>query len=614
MRCPNCDQWNRASLPRCIRCGTALTTDEPVTPSWRSELSDKGPGKAYIRVDEDGDMSVTPDDRDVLAAEMSELKARKDAGTVRQRRLRQERGISTPPAPMTPEIQEIEDIAWENREAKETIFPEHETTRRVRINALPREDGAPDAKAAQQAAHARTAQGSRTVLNPTQWHDSRTYDPLVNELQQAHVFKQPPSLNELPVTPSRKKGLRRVIRWLSTLLILGVIGLGAYMGILTYQHYRNTNAEKNRAIVTASIMNDLAAHTILIPGEEGQSIYIKELATSYPVTGGFANIEIADHTWYTDMEAITDEIMTVTLTPYMKTTSGRQKPLDLITYDISIPLSPIELVTPESLRTEVTTAMYSMLFNIRPNSTVYINGENVSDTVSEEGQLTYNATVQPIGDNVYNISVRSPYCRDNSMQVVLYREVQEIPLDLAATTYTSTSLSRLQISATTLPGAEIDVLSPHSDLKITTLDTTGEFTFYAVFDKIGYNTISIEASYPGKKTSRVDYTIYYLPNPDVYTPKAWPLNTASDYAELLGNITYRAENTQIYVAVGKIDHFVSSSPQMAVMYCSDDGLSQPVLLENQTKTTWKVGEYYNIYADAYGTYNSMPWLIARYTY
>ncbi len=68
------------------------------------------------------------------------------------------------------------------------------------------------------------------------------------------------------------------------------------------------------------------------------------------------------------------------------------------------------------------------------------------------------------------------------------------------------------------------------------------------------------------------------------------------------------------MAVGKIDHIVSESPQMAVIYCSDDGTSQPVLLENQTKTTWKVGEYYTIYGDAYGTYNGMPWLIARYTY
>jgi len=234
--------------------------------------------------------------------------------------------------------------------------------------------------------------------------------------------------------------------------------------------------------------------------------------------------------------------------------------------------------------------------------------------VDENGQLTYNATVQPKGDNVYQVSVRSPYCRDNSMEVVLFREVQEIPLDLAATTYTSTSLSRYQVTCSTLPGADVDILSPHTDLNITNLSTTGEFSFYAVFDKIGDNTISIQATYPGKKPSRVDYVIYYLPNQDDYTRKAWSLTRAADYSELMGNISFRAENTQIYVAMGEFSDFVTDSPQMAVMYCSEDGKSQPVLLENRTKTTWKKGTYYRIYADVKGVYNGMPWLVARYTY
>lgn len=613
MRCPNCNQWNRASLPRCMRCGTELTSPGPVSPSWRAEITEGSHGKEYIRVDEDGDVSVTPDDREVLAAEMTELKARKDAGTVRQRRLRQEaaqRGSAPSNMSLRSHTAQVDSFfALEDD-------PVVTTHRSVRVNPMPplEEPAAEETIPEEAAPPARNPRGTRTVMSPGQWQDSRSYDPIVDDMRQANVFKQPPNLSELPRTPSRRMGLRSIIRTLSIILIVGVLLFGGYLGYATYRQHQMNAAEKNRAVITASIINDLAAHTILIPGEEGQSIYIKELATSSPVVSGFATFEIPDYEWYEDMDAVLDETMTVTLTPYVKTSSGRQRPLDVIHYDISIPLSPIQLVTPESLRSEVTTAMYSMLFNVRPDSTVYINGENMSDTVNENGELTYNATVQPIGDNVYDIVVRSPYCRDNSMQVVLYREVQEIPLDLAATTYTSTSLQVLPISATTMAGADINILSPHSDLKITDLDTKGTFTFNAIFEKIGYNTISIEASYPGKKTSRVDYTIYYLPNPDVYTPKAWPLNTPDDYAELMGNITYRAERTQVYVAVGKIDHLVSESPQMAVVYCSDDGKSQPVLLENQSKTTWKVGEYYNIYADAYGTYNSMPWLIARYTY
>lgn len=44
------------------------------------------------------------------------------------------------------------------------------------------------------------------------------------------------------------------------------------------------------------------------------------------------------------------------------------------------------------------------------------------------------------------------------------------------------------------------------------------------------------------------------------------------------------------------------------------GSPRTVLLENQSTDTWETGVYYEVYADAYGTYNSMPRLCARYTY
>ncbi len=617
MRCPKCDQWNRASLPRCVRCGAELNDPAASAPSWRTKLMEDKGTKAYIRVDEDGDVNVAPDDREVLAAEMAELKARKEAGTALQQRLREE-SIARQHGPL---VQMNAEPVTEDPLAD----LEEEGVTRPAAEASPTVIVPPAAEGETPFRRSRNPRGTRVVLNPQQWEDSRAYDPIVDDMQQRNVFLQPPNLSTLGSHPSRRASQRRIIQMITLVLVVGVIGLVGYFGYTIYAQQQAAEAEKYRASVTASIVDDLAAHTILIPGEDGQQIFISndEIRTSYTVVGGFATIEIPDYLWYEDLEEVNSETMTVTLLPYRKTSSGRQSPMDPITYEISIPLSPIELISPDTLRTEVTTAMYSISLQVRPDSQVIISRAagselgtevNVSDTVDEKGKLTYNATVQPLGDNVFNIRVRSPYCRENSITVVLYREYQEIPLDLAATTYTTTNAKVLPISCTTLPGAEIDILSPYSDLKITELDTTGEFTFNAVFDHIGYNTISISASYPGKKTSRVDYVIYYVPNPDDYTIKAWPLNKDAEYSELLSNIEFRASRTQIYVAVGTISHFVSESPQMAVIYCSDDGTTRPVLLENQTKTTWEEGEYYTIYCDAYGTYNGMPWMIARYTY
>ncbi len=611
MRCPNCSQWNRASLPKCLRCGTELKADTPVAPSWRSQLKD-GRAKEYIRVDEDGDISVSPDDREVLAAEMAELKARKDAGEQLQRRLREETESRTAPSANV-----YVPRASESAKEEDSLIPQAEGLTRAEAAPAAETPEAPAAEGQTPFRKSRNPRGTRVVLASSQWEDSRAYDPVVDAMHQSNVFQQPPNLKELGPLPSRRMSQRKVIQMVTLFLVLCVIALVGYFAYTVYDSQRAAEQERNRALVTASIMNDQAAHTILIPGEDGQQIFIsnEEIRSSYTVVGGFATIEIADHVWYDNIENITEESMSVTLLPYVKTSSGRQRPMDPIQYDISIPLSPIRLITPEKDHTEVTTAMYSMLFSVRPGSKVEINGQDLSDTVNENGSLTYNAPVQPIGNNEYHVKVRSPYCRDNSMVVTLYREVQEIPLDLSATTYTSTNDKIIQITCTTIPGAEIDILSPHTDLKITELDTTGVFSFNAVFDHIGYNTISITASYPGKKMSQVDYTIYYVPTQDIYTRAAWPLNKDAEYTELLRNMDARAAKSQVYLGVGTIAYFVSEDkPQLAVMYCSDDGKSRPILIENQTKTTWKLGEYYKIYCDAYSTYNGMPWLIARYTY
>ncbi len=360
--------------------------------------------------------------------------------------------------------------------------------------------------------------------------------------------------------------------------------------------------------------DDLPAHTILIPGQDGDTIYIRELHISYVVVDGFATIEIPDHIWYDNHTGDLNETMEVILTPFLKTSDSGQEPLDPITYTIDIPLSPITLETPDSLRATVTTTMSVIKIIVRPGSTVTINGYDYSDIVSPEtGELTYNASVQPIGDNVFDIVVRSPYCRENSIQVVLFRERQEIPLDLAAETPGFTNDKTMKVTAATMPGAYVEVKTPYSDLDITELNTTGKFSFNAVFDKYGDNTITIIASYPGKKSSQVDHVVHYVPSAADYTMKAWPLGEA-EYAELLGNLQYRAARSQIYVIKGVVQYTVTDKPQRVVIYSSADGKSQPVVVENYSGKKWEVGKYYRLFGDVYSTYDNMPWFNVRYTY
>lgn len=98
-----------------------------------------------------------------------------------------------------------------------------------------------------------------------------------------------------------------------------------------------------------------------------------------------------------------------------------------------------------------------------------------------------------------------------------------------------------------------------------------------------------------------------------YTAKAWAL-TASDYNDLLENITLRTQNAQVYLCKGVITEILAENPQFAIMDTSTDGNEQLVLLQNESSTQWELGKTYRVYADVSGLYGSIPWLNGRYTF
>ena len=89
MKCPECGQWNRASMPHCVRCGTPLNIDAASRVEWKKNLRDDQRSAAYLRADEFGLVEDVQDSRDALAREMQDLKKRKQEGAELQQRLRE---------------------------------------------------------------------------------------------------------------------------------------------------------------------------------------------------------------------------------------------------------------------------------------------------------------------------------------------------------------------------------------------------------------------------------------------------------------------------------------------------------------------------------------------
>ncbi|MBE5801850.1 MAG: hypothetical protein E7319_06135 [Clostridiales bacterium] len=631
MKCPGCGKWNRANLPHCVYCGMELPDDAygiNGTPAWQRDLKDGEKPKSYIRVDEYGSAETTDDPRDTLADDMARLKNRKIAGEQRQRMLR-ENAVARGMAPSGRSVRTTSN--------RSTFFSSYDdnpntTLRPVAPELVENTSDQPGARRVYSTKY-RTTYETDSQASLYQYAPVKENQDLLKPDENQTVYDGYQDFSEyIPDNQPSQRGYtqfsgntyvhhkprrNRAARFLRTLLLVAVLCGLLVLGASLLPKLLNANKDDHvaKATVTPTIRDDLATHTITIPGVDDQRITIRELHMTAIVIGGVATFDIPDHLWYEDYLDYLQESMTVTVSPFILSDSGTQTPLEQITYEIDIPLSPIDLNTPDNPYKVVSTALYTIEFFVREGSTVTINGEDYSDLVNTEGgKVSYNATVQPIGENNYEIVVRSQYCRENSMTVTLYREKQEIPLDLASDIgNTSSDKSRtMTIRATTLPGAVVKVLSPHTDLNITNAAIDGSFSFRAVFDKIGDNTIVITADYPGRKQTRVEHVVHYVPNIDVYSRSAWDI--VSQYTDLMDQMELRKANSQIYVCKGVITSIETTKPQRAYMNVGTEESPLLVYVENSSKTQWVEGESYRLYGDVYGMYNRVPWLIVRYTY
>ena len=599
MKCPQCGQWNRASFPRCFRCGAELP-QEPLNPQQPASpvLPSGGAEKVYIQINESGKATAAEDSRDQLAREMKSLAARKRRGETEHRRLREnsaQQGFVPSPR-----------MAQALTGRKAFTMPQSTSYTRdgVEVEGVVRPDAIPVV--------------STRVIG---------YDEAVGpEPGAAPLDSYTRKRRGRQIKPYRYSFVRRFGKWILLALIVLAAGFFGYEKL--YQPYRAkqiASSLKENTIITPSIYNEMPAHIIRLPGEEGQIYWITELKSSYPVVGGYATIEVPDYKWYESKTEITEESATAVITPYLRTSAGEQKRMQQITFEVEVPESTLELVSPSANFAQTYRKLYEIQFRVAKNSTVSINGEDFTQLINKnDGLVTWNVVVNAIGNNEFTIKTRAQYCREKTEVITIYRPVQDIPLDLAADIATRYSPQRVKdektgemyephmtISGNTLTWATLDIQTPYLNLDLSELATKGTFSFEAVFDKIGYNTIRIVASVPGKNPSIVEHEVYYMPIADIYTRKAWSMK--DQYTDYLNNSELRITKTQIYQVDATCLSILSTNPQLAEFELTD-GSGRTLLMTNYSYDTWQPGSVYRLFGDAYGVYNGTPWLNDRYSY
>ena len=666
MKCPKCGAWNSAYLPKCRGCGTPLESNTQKPLSWEEAMHKKKPSLTVVQFDEEDtspalpvqaeDDAFDPEtlDRAELTDELEQLKARREEGVRKisqmkdqadrvRRSLREAQVVRPVPEASDRAIYDADSVVIRRRQQarQEQYTAQLQDDEPIKTQAYGSDNYGYFSDPANRPL-AYVDDNSAPIYYDGYTPDSGDQGALTDEEYMPRRIQTRAAREDAYETfdANRRKKNRAakiVLRLVIALICFAAVGVG---GVLAARHFvlsqgmqvRKDN-ETSVVVVPTTLMDGMPAHRITIFGKENATIYLREMQSSYVIADGKVELTVPDYMWYdtessTYAKPVETDTMDVTITPFIRySQEGDQYQLDPIEFTIDVPLSPIYLLNPSTIRADVGVSIYEVRINVQPGSTVIIDGTNVSTLIRETGNVSKNVQVLPVGDNTISISVKSKYCRENKMEVTLHRAAQEIPLELDATVlvewnyepitnekYAAASaeeqakMQRPSIGGTTLPGANITVDFPHENLKLNM--ETGDFSFTPLFSKLGNNDVVIRASYEGKADSVISHTVYYMPNADIYTRRAWDLD--SQYNDLINYINIRKGT--IYMGVGTVERIISTAPQMAILNIGSETFEKLVLIENSSKTTWVVGEKYRIYGEAYGLYDTMPRLTVRYTY
>ena len=667
MKCPHCGAWNQAYLPKCVKCGTPLEENSLKIKSWEADMHRKKPslqiaqfeeGEFDLNLNTEDDLRFDPEDFDQasLSDEIEELKQRRREGAERLTQMKQQAARirkslqeteivlpSPEPDDFSSAYAGDQAVIRNRQQARQAAYEQELGSRYDRDDASAKRSGYgnygkfPGEQPLTYSDDDQDAPYYYDGFIPESGeHTTMTDEEYMPRRIQTRAALED-SYDSFSAASRRSHRLRNtMIKLFVSVICFVLVGVGGVLiarEFVMKQGMQVKQDHETQVTLVATTYDGHPAHKLTIYGKENATVYIKEMQSSYVIADGKVEITVPDYMWY-DTESSTfaveaqEDVMDVTISPYIRySQEGEQYALDPITFTVDVPLSPVYLLNPSTIRADVGVSIYEVRLNVALGSTVIIDGTNVSTLIRDTGNVSKNVQVLPVGENVISISVKSKYCRENKMEITLYREPQDIQLELdatvlvewnyepiteekynAATNEEKSGMNLPLISGRTEPGAVISVDFPHWGLEQDF--TTGDFSFRPMFSSLGNNNVPIRASKEGREDSVITHTVYYMPNADIYTRRAWDLE--GQYADLVNYINLRKGT--IYTGTGTISRIISTAPQMAVMVIGDAPFQKEVMLENSSKTTWTVGTRYRIYGDVYGMYDTMPRLTVRYTY
>lgn len=421
---------------------------------------------------------------------------------------------------------------------------------------------------------------------------------------------------EIPLRRYRKnksKNVKRPIKYYTFIIATALVAFAIFMLLRETGNDALRQVNNSQSIIVSTVVNPVnkegtPAHQIIFNTTNGKEVKI--LDTVIPVKDGRAELILEDSFLYSlnPVEG-EDGILEVHLDSIISA-PGFPDTRETVSIPLTQSYAPLTLIQPSSNEAIIEGSNYQLVFSVEPGSKVFINDNDYTDLVSEDGKMKKDIIIPPEEDEILvTIKVSLEGFEDNIQQIVLKRPVMEVPITINETSPIPSQGQWVKISGTTLPGATLTT-DRETKEKPKVNPETGEFIIYVKTTYPGYTPCTLTANID-EKVSSTEIILDGETNIDIYTSTAWK----PEYDKMQQNP--ELHNGQHFLFNGTVKDILLTGQKnvFTVDTSSEPDIEQLIHVEYWGDSfNFQPGDGIRVFGNRWKNVGDMPRILAKYIY
>ncbi|HHY82383.1 MAG TPA: zinc ribbon domain-containing protein [Clostridiales bacterium] len=449
--------------------------------------------------------------------------------------------------------------------------------------------------------------------------DIFAFEPYDDLLVKEQTDKEPEFSiqSQLPLRRYRKEEksgdrLQKFIKACISIILIALIGFLCYMGYDQLLRNPTDNQPALKRIdleyfVEETLLDGESARKVTILSDIGEQVRL--LDKKFAVVNGQAEIIIPDKEFsLNDYEKMNGSLQ-VNL-PVTILADGYPERNEEIRFEVPVKSAALEVISPSDKEAVVDGDTYKLMLKVEPGSEVFINNNNYTHLLDQQGQLSLQLKLPDQAETKYEIRVSAKGYEDTIDTVILKKRQMEFPLTVdQSVPIQATEGEWVKITGNTHPEA---VLSTNLQVREEPSQDpdTGDFKLYVKATAKGYTPFVLTASLEGKEDSVLDLVIERPVSEREYTTSAWApeYNELKEYPHLHNGI--------IFLFTGKVTQIQSTGTKTTlIVNVADDGQPEQLICVDYWGTaSFGPGQKIRIFGNRWGNKNDMPYIMAPYIY